>query len=131
VTQTKEVRVEVPVPTPAPPPPPVEPTPAKGTNRKSPGSAQQIDLERQGLERVRTALVKHDPAAALSGLERLQQQVPNGRLVEERDSLRIQALQQAGRDADARAAARAFLKRYPNSVFGSAAEAVLKPESGK
>jgi hypothetical protein len=127
VVQTKEVRVEVPVPV-TPPIQPQEPAPAHH-GPATPPTAPKPDssLERQEVEAVRTALMRQDPGSALKTLDRLEREFPAGRFQEERDSLRIQALQQSGDDAAARAAARTFLKHYPSSVFGAAAEAVLRP----
>ena len=78
---------------------------------------------------ARNALVRRDANSALQMLENLHREFPHGQLIEERESLRVQALQQAKRDDDAKAAAKAFLERFPHSVFGPAVEAVLHGEN--
>ena len=51
-----------------------------------------------------------------------------GRLAEERDALRIRALDKLGKRDASRAAARAFTKRYPKSIHRLAVERVLGSE---
>lgn len=129
VVQTREVRVEVPVPA-APLPKeeePVEPVKPLPPRVRAPAvKTGDVDGERQAVERVRMALVRRDAASALATLEQLGREFPSGHLVEERESLRMQALHQAGRADEARAAARAYLKRYPAGVFGPTAEEIIR-----
>lgn|GEM_PF-2425595 len=125
VVRTQEVRVEVPVPAPSEQ---VAKPLARKPDPKPEQTAAKANVERQLLEGARTALVRRDAASALATLENLRRSFPRGQLVEERDSLQVQALQQARRDEDAKAAAKAFLERYPQSVFGPAVEAVLRHE---
>jgi hypothetical protein len=42
---------------------------------------------------------------------------PNGRLAEEREALRVRALNSSGQSESARRAARAFAARFPHSVL--------------
>src|SRR5437764_677593 len=56
-------------------------------------------------------------ASALGTLDRSAKQFPSGRLVEERESLRVQALVQAQRYAEARTSGNRFRKRFPTSML--------------
>ncbi len=69
------------------------------------------------LEMARSALTRSRGPEALEALGRMRRDFPSGRLVEERDSLRVQALAVAGRTNDARDAAAEFLSRHPNSIY--------------
>jgi hypothetical protein len=135
VVRTEQVRVEVPVPelpsaatSPAPSPPAPEPKVARAAPRPPEPVPEGANAERQLLEGARTALVRRDPASALQILGELRRKFAHGQLLEERDSLQVQALQQAGRDDEAREAAKAFLRQYPESVFGPAVESALMKE---
>ncbi len=83
--------------------------------------------ERQLIEVARTALIKHEPLAALDAAASHRKRFARGQLAEERDSLEVQALAQAGRREEAKTAARAFLTRYQSSIFGPAVEAANSP----
>jgi hypothetical protein len=134
VVRREEVRVEVPgavgpapqISAPAPRAPARKPEPASRPPAAPEAVAPGPNLERQLLEGARTALVRRDASSAIEMLEKLRRSFPGGQLLEERDSLQVQAFQQAKRDDDAKAAAKAFLERYPHSVFGPAVEAVLE-----
>jgi outer membrane protein assembly factor BamD (BamD/ComL family) len=67
------------------------------------------------LRRARSALNDGDPTQALARLTVHAETFARGQMVEDREALRVQALCKAGREAEARAAATAFLARYPNS----------------
>lgn len=130
---------EVPLPTPPPTPAPIaapEPvsaqetpsTPARPRAAKvppAPSVPAPTGEERQLIEAARTALLKRDPSAALLSLARHRASFSSGQLGEERDSLEVQALLQAGKRGEARDAALKFLKKFPESVFGPAVEAAL------
>ena len=128
---TVEVRREVVVPVAEPVPVPVQvppldsEPPAVVLPRTAPLSRSPSGEERQLIEAARTALLKRSPTAALQAITRHRQRFPRGQLEEERDSLEVQALMQAGEATQARAAALAFLKKFPQSVFGPAVEAAL------
>ena len=123
------------------PGPPVDsttaPTPRKAVTPKPVAKPQQIEaepppitaphlnVERQLIEAARTALVRRDSQFALQTLEKLRRDFPSGQMAEERESLQVQALQQARRDDEARAAAKAFVEKYPRSVFGPAVEGAI------
>jgi outer membrane protein assembly factor BamD (BamD/ComL family) len=55
--------------------------------------------------------------AALAPLAEHARRFPSGRLVEEREALRVQALAKLGRVAEARQVAQAFRARFPRSVL--------------
>jgi outer membrane protein assembly factor BamD (BamD/ComL family) len=55
--------------------------------------------------------------AALGSLAEHARRFPTGRLIEEREALRIQSLSKLGRTAEARRAAKAFRARFPRSVL--------------
>ncbi len=92
-------------------PPVVKPT---SSTRTADGD---LVTEQVLVETARAAVGRGDSTSALAALDRHARIFPNGRLMEEADVLRIQALSQAGRTDDARARAEAFRTRYPRSVF--------------
>jgi outer membrane protein assembly factor BamD (BamD/ComL family) len=69
------------------------------------------------VETGRSALGRGDWASALAALDKHAREFPHGRLAEERDVLRVQALALGGRTDEARTRAEAFRARYPKSVF--------------
>jgi hypothetical protein len=84
-----------------------------------PGAAG-TELPRDGdelrlLERAHAALTREDFAAAMSPLMEHARRFKEGRLVEEREVLRIEALSGLGRQDDVRRAATAFELRFPRS----------------
>lgn len=62
------------------------------------------------------ALAARDATAALAHVDEHAARFPAGVLAEEREALRIEALLLANRTADARAAADAFRRRYPDTL---------------
>jgi hypothetical protein len=104
----------------APPPRPPRPAPVPAT-----GDAA-LAAERRLIEQARSALARGQPEASLEALGEHGRLHPGGKLAEEREALRVQALVTAGRADDARTAARAFHKKYPESMLGSAVDAALR-----
>lgn len=90
---------------------------AAATASASFGTTVTPTEERALIERGRAALARRDWLSALEALRERDKAYPQGALREERDALEVQALALAGRSDDARSKARAFLKRYPGSVF--------------
>jgi hypothetical protein len=84
------------------------------------GGDDDLDHERDLLEAARTALGRGDAAGALRQLGLHVVRYPAGRLVEEREALRVEALAAAGDRERARAAALEFRRRFPASLFGPA-----------
>lgn len=114
------------IPTPAPPAPApaIELTPTVRPKPIAPPAVASGN-ERQLIEAARTALLKRDPTAALEAIAKHRAEFAKGQLAEERDSLEVQAFLQLGQVEQARTAAKTFLARFPNSVFGPAVEAAL------
>jgi outer membrane protein assembly factor BamD (BamD/ComL family) len=86
------------------------------------------DLARQRLllEQARVALSRGDAATALAGLAEHERLYPQSQLVEERELLRIQALQRAGDYAEVRHRAAAFEEKFPKSMFIPLVHSVLE-----
>jgi len=89
----------------APPPAPVHP--AK--------PATDLDAEMALLASAQAAIQRGDYATALARLDDHQRAFPGGVLSEERTAARVVALCGAGRQAEARSLASAFLARHPTS----------------
>jgi hypothetical protein len=90
-------------------------------------SERDVDLarERSLLGMARTALAKRDGRAALSALDRHAREFEAGRLAEERESLRVQALVVAGDRESAKQHAQRFQERYPKSLLRGAVDESL------
>jgi hypothetical protein len=98
----------------------VEQAPAK------PPRDTTLAAERALLEIARAALAKNDNAAALKSVEEHERTFPDGRLVEERELLFVQALAKLGRKDEAHARARAFRTRFPESLLLPALDAIAQ-----
>ena len=81
----------------------------------SPADAARAELHL--LREARAAVARGDFAAALSPITEHTRRFKNGRLVEEREALRVKALGGLGRTDEARHAAAAFRARFPRSVL--------------
>jgi len=90
----------------------------------SPASSQ-LNAERRVLDLARSALVAEDPNEALRRVGDHLAHFPNGFLSEEREAVAIQALVKARRYDEARARARLFRLRSPDSLFASAVDSAL------
>ena len=107
----------------APPPKPSASTPPKPSSSTSNTSAQDaFDKEQSLLERARSALVRHDVAAAEQALDECEKQFPRSRHAEERDYLRIQVTREKGDVEKTRALAKSFLPKYPQSLLKTRVE---------
>lgn len=82
--------------------------------RESPAVERERD-ELRLLERAHAALTREDFAAAMSPLMEHARRFKRGRLVEEREVLRMQALSGLGRQQEVRRAAAAFELHFPRS----------------
>jgi hypothetical protein len=103
-----------------PAPPPVVPEP----ERKR---AQQDPLaEARMLETARSALAQDDAAGALVALQQHQRTFPKGALVEERRALTVVAYAKSGDQERTQAAASAFLREYPSSLFAETVRAAAR-----
>lgn len=113
--------VPVPVPVPVPTTPQAEP-PKPGVVQRAPTTPpapEQTGLERERrlLEPARTALTRGMATQALTLLEQHAKEFPSGELAEEREALGVQALAVSGAMDAARARAKAFTARFPDSLF--------------
>jgi outer membrane protein assembly factor BamD (BamD/ComL family) len=88
-----------------------------------------LAAERALLESARVAIARGQAAPAFEALERHTRDFPRGRLAEEREGLRIQALLSAGRLDEARARFRQFRKGFPRSMLLPAFEERLEVDS--
>jgi hypothetical protein len=103
------------------------PSPVIGTGPLS-GQADSAPDELGLLRQARAAVARRDFSAALGPIGEHARRFRRGRLVEEREALRVRALSGLGRTEEARRAADAFEKRFPRSVL---LPAVLRmPSSG-
>jgi hypothetical protein len=85
-----------------------------------PSSASSADpgaLELVLLQRARLALTRGEYGAALAAIAEHRRRFPSGPLREEREALRIRALEGLGRSDEARRAGERFRERYPRSVL--------------
>ena len=83
-------------------------------------AAAQIDTlaaERMVLDGARAALVHRDAPGALAALRSHEQAFPRGQLLEERESMRVQAFSLTRDFASARAAGERFRRHFPRSMF--------------
>ena len=73
--------------------------------------------ELAAVDAASSALRAGDGAGAIRMLDEYARRFPRGRLRLEASVLRIEALAKTGQRAEASRRAKAFLKRYPNSVL--------------
>lgn len=99
----------------AEPPPHPSAAPAIAARELTPAEAARAELRL--LRQARAAVARRDFAGALSPIAEHARRFRNGRLVEEREALRVRALAGLGRTEEARAAASAFRARFPRSVL--------------
>ena len=109
----------------AAPPVATTPPPVAAPVPEAPQRDKDLAAERSLLETARTALGRGQVASALATLERHAQQFPRGRLVEERESVWVQALVEAGRRREAEERAERFRQRFPHSFLRPAVEAAV------
>ena len=119
------VTAVVPAPPPQAAPRPATPRPA-AKDPDPPGRDRALAEERSLIEQARSALVRGEARLATDALSRHAQLFPGGRLAEERESLAVQALMNAGDFAAARARARDFAANFPNSLLAPAVEAAVQ-----
>lgn len=129
-----EVRVEVPVEVPVevlvavPATAQLDAGMAVVAARQEPGARPRSDLaaERAVIDAARTAIARGNTTSALAAINRHALEYPRGRLVEEREGLRVIALVRAGRRPEAQNRADRFRQRYPNSVLLPAIDSALR-----
>lgn len=84
---------------------------SRGSGAKTSERVPEAVLLRQAQQRLST-----DPAQALRLLQRHEREYPRGGLIQEREVLRIQALERLGRAAEGRVLRERFERRYPDSA---------------
>lgn len=97
-------------------------TPAQDHEMDEPDT--ELARERALIETARSALARKQPDV-MEILVRHEQQFPEGRLAEERESLLVQALVRAGRAEEARRRAARFRARWPRSLLQPVLDAAL------
>lgn len=93
------------------------PASARTLRRPRLSRAEALRGELRLLRHARAAVAREDFAAALPPIAEHARRFKDGRLVEEREALRVKALVGLGRTEDARRAAAAFRARFPHSVL--------------
>ena len=122
--QVASPSIDVSSPPRSPPPPPStssKPAPANGT----PERISDLAAEQAIIDTARAALSRSRGADALAAADAHASRFPRGRLSEEREMVAIQALLQLGRRVEAETRAQRFHKSYPQSLYGSAVDALL------
>lgn len=95
------------------------PAPSRTTSRSEAAPARPdatLAEELAIVRSVRAAIDRDDPDAALAAVAEHERRFADGQLVEERKSLRIEALCRAGKAPQARAEAQIFLREHPRSA---------------
>lgn len=113
--------------------PAAEPRAATGARVQQPVSdadrgGRGLAAERRLIDSARAALAAGRSDAALDSLETHSQRHPSGSLREEREALRVEALGMAGRAAEATAAAAAFDREFPDSLYAARVHEALPRE---
>jgi hypothetical protein len=85
-------------------------------------SGDTFDRERSLLDRARAALVRHDANAAAQALDESERDFPKSQHTEEREYLRIQIARERGETDRVRTLAKAFLAKYPQSLYRARVE---------
>lgn len=126
--------------TPEPPPSPVDVEPiGEHTAHREPAVAAQGEPgtgptaprphrgEREILDEAMRCMSRGSAACALTEVAAHAREYPNGALVEEREAIRVEALELAGDIAAAQERARAFLVRYPTSIHVTRVRQIAEP----
>lgn len=104
---------------------PAAPAPVVHRHATAADVAVPLSRELASIDAARAALARGDADGAIARLNRYARAFPRGRLDMEAEVLRIDALAESGRNEQARARAREFLRRHPNSVLGAHVRARL------
>lgn len=116
------------LPSASPPSVRVEDLPAAPKPLPAPSTAGVADVsaERLLLDEARVAYASGDYAKSLDRLHQHRARFPSGALTEEREALTVRALAASGNKAEAAKRARAFVKKYPESIMRPAVEAAAQ-----
>ena len=92
--------------------------PVRPQHWERPVTAQEsYAAELELLQRAQVAYVAREFPDVLARVAEHGRKFPSGRLAEEREALRVRALEGAGRTEEARRAAAAFASRFPRSIM--------------
>jgi hypothetical protein len=97
-----------------------------GARRARTVAEEDYAIERKILQPARAALAAGDVSSALAAIGEHARRFPAGQLAEEREALRVEALLNAHRTDEARAAAADFREQFPRSVLLSFVSAALR-----
>lgn len=119
----------------APPSPPSAARALPRPSRPEAGAVGSLRDESELLAAAHRALLAGDASAALARIADYDARFPRGALREERDLERVLALCAAGRGAESRAAARRFVRSFPDSpsvgrAAGACAETIPSRDEG-
>lgn len=120
IVERAEEAAELP---PALPPPPRAPTVAP---KKTAPAVDTLGKERVVLDVARSAVSAKNWSQALAAVASHEAQFPAGQLVEERETLAIQALVGAGRKDEARRRVASFVSRFADSPVRASLEAMVR-----
>ena len=104
------------------PPAPSPPPRVRTASRNDAADDTSLEDERTQLLGARQALARGDASRAIEALDGHARRPPDGRLIEEREALRVRALAVSGDLNRARAARERFHQRFPASVLGDAVD---------
>jgi hypothetical protein len=85
-----------------------------------------LEAELRLLEAASASLAHHRPGEALGQIARYARLHPHGTMSVEAEVIRIEALVQLGRRDEARRAASAFLRAFPNAAQAARVRSVLR-----
>jgi hypothetical protein len=132
VTEVRTIEVPpaplavAPVTQPTPKPAAYPLLPKAAPKAPEPGRDVALADERSLIEQARSALVRGEARLAMDALSKHAVLFPNGRLAEERESLLVQALVNAGDFSSAYARAKHFSTTFPNSLLAPVVEAAVQ-----
>jgi hypothetical protein len=113
-------------PSPTPSPDSASALPRPAASPRQPRGSGDGEAETKLVVAAGAALVRDDPEAALALTRQHLAQFPNGAHAEERDRIAIEALARLGGFERARTAADRFFIRYPESIYRSRIESLLR-----
>jgi hypothetical protein len=88
-------------------------------------TTSNLAKERDLIDTARTGVARGNPEAALAAVSRHEREYPRGQLREEREALRVLAVNARGGKAEAIVLGRQFRKQYPASVFLPQIDAIV------
>jgi hypothetical protein len=88
-----------------------------------------VGAQTAAIDHARHTLASGDASGALREIDAFEHKFPDALLAEEIAFLRVQALDRAGRAAEARTSAATFLTQYPSSPYAPRAEQIARSQS--